>query len=59
MTIEFREADSDEEGAEGSDDENAMEGIQFDEDDEDIGKYFQISVHLRGVVSADHVSNPE
>jgi len=46
MTIEFREADSDEEGAEGSDDENAMEGIQFDEDDEDIGKYLQISVHF-------------
>ncbi|KAF9320281.1 nucleolar DEAD-box protein required for synthesis of 60S ribosomal subunit [Podila horticola] len=33
---EFQEAvDSDEEGA-GSDDENAMEGIQFDADDEDI-----------------------
>lgn len=34
MAIEFQEAaDSDEEG---SDDENAMEGIQFDENDEDI-----------------------
>lgn len=36
MATEFQEAvDSDEEGA-GSDDENAMEGIQFDADDEDI-----------------------
>lgn len=59
MTIEFREADSDEEGAEGSDDENTMEGIQFEEDDEDIGKHFEISVRLLGVVIGYHVSNPE
>lgn len=35
---EFQEAlDSDEEGAEGSD--NDMEGIKFDEDDEDVGTF--------------------
>lgn len=41
--IEFQEAlDSDEEGAEGSD--NDMEGIKFDEDDEDVGKSILHSV---------------
>ncbi|KAG0259523.1 nucleolar DEAD-box protein required for synthesis of 60S ribosomal subunit [Mortierella polycephala] len=36
---EFQEAlDSDEEGADGSDDDNDMEGIKFDEEDEDIAE---------------------